>query len=38
MQPKLNVDAEGNVTVSGDIDLAPKPTTSIFDAIGKLFK
>jgi hypothetical protein len=38
LQPKLNVDADGNVTVSGNIDLAPKPASSPWSVITGFFK
>jgi flagellar protein FlgJ len=38
LQPKLNIDpATGNVTVSGELDLAPKPTTSPWGAVTGIF-
>ncbi|CAB4197002.1 Mannosyl-glycoprotein endo-beta-N-acetylglucosamidase-like domain containing protein [uncultured Caudovirales phage] len=33
LQPKLNVNADNTVTVSGDIDLATQPTTNVWDIV-----
>lgn len=38
LQPKLNIDpTTGNVTVTGDLNLAPKPTTSVWSTVTNIF-